>query len=134
VGRVETSYETLSEAFVAALDDDLGTSTAMAEVYELVRVGNQALATGDADAVRTTLVSVQSMLDVFGLRSDDPVWQAGGDARLRPILDGVIAELLDQRQAARTRKDFAAADSIRNRLTDLGVVVEDTPNGPRWSL
>ncbi|MHB1008821.1 MAG: cysteine--tRNA ligase [Propionibacteriaceae bacterium] len=134
VGGVETSYETLPAGFVAALDDDLGTSTAMAEVYELVRVGNQALTADDADAVRSALVSVQSMLDVFGLRADDPVWQGGDDARLRPILDGVIAELLEQRQAARARKDFAAADSIRNRLTGLGVVVEDTPNGPRWSV
>jgi cysteinyl-tRNA synthetase len=134
VGQVETSYERLPDSFVAALDDDLGTSSAMADVYELVRVGNQALTAGDRDAVKAALVGVQSMLDVFGLRADDKAWQAGGDARLRPILDGVVTELLDQRQAARARKDFAAADSIRNRLTSLGVVVEDTPNGPRWSL
>jgi cysteinyl-tRNA synthetase len=134
VGQVETSYERLPDSFVAALDDDLGTSSAMADVYELVRVGNQALTAGDRDAVKAALVGVQSMLDVFGLRADDKAWQAGGDTRLRPILDGVVTELLDQRQAARARKDFAAADSIRNRLTSLGVVVEDTPNGPRWSL
>jgi cysteinyl-tRNA synthetase len=134
VGQVETSYDQLPDSFVAALDDDLGTSSAMADVYELVRVGNQALTAGDRDAVKAVLVGVQSMLDVFGLRADDKAWQAGGDARLRPILDGVVTELLDQRQAARARKDFAAADSIRNRLTSLGVVVEDTPNGPRWSL
>jgi cysteinyl-tRNA synthetase len=134
VGQVETSYDQLPDSFVAALDDDLGTSSAMADVYELVRVGNQALTAGDRDAVKAALVGVQSMLDVFGLRADDKAWQAGGDARLRPILDGVVTELLDQRQAARARKDFAAADSIRNRLTSLGVVVEDTPNGPRWSL
>ncbi|MBI4901827.1 MAG: cysteine--tRNA ligase [Actinobacteria bacterium] len=134
VGQVETSNEQLPASFVAALDDDLGTSSAMADVYELVRVGNQALTAGDRDGVRGALVGVQSMLDVFGLRADDKAWQAGGDARLRPILDGVVTELLDQRQAARARKDFAAADSIRNRLTSLGVVVEDTPNGPRWSL
>ncbi len=134
VGQVETSYETLPDSFVDALDDDLGTSSAMADVYELVRVGNQALTAGDTEAVKGALVAVQSMLDVFGLRGDDPAWQGGGEARLRPILDGVVAELLDQRQAARARKDFSAADSIRDRLTSLGVAVEDTPNGPRWSL
>ncbi|HEY5277776.1 MAG TPA: cysteine--tRNA ligase, partial [Coriobacteriia bacterium] len=74
------------------------------------------------------------MLDVFGLRADDEAWAGGGDARLRPILDGVIAELLEQRQAARARKDFAASDAIRDRLTNLGISVEDTPSGPRWSL
>jgi cysteinyl-tRNA synthetase len=134
VGQVETAYETLPASFVDAFNDDLGTSTAMADVYEWVRVGNQALTAGDADAVKTALVAVQSMLDVFGLRADDAAWAGSGDSRLRPILDGVISELLAQRQAARARKDFAAADAIRDRLTSLGVSVEDTPNGPRWSL
>ena len=134
VGPVATEYETLPPSFVAAFNEDLGTSTAMADVYELVRVGNQALTAGDADAVKAALVSVQSMLDVFGLRSDDEAWAGGGDARLRPILDGVIAELLEQRQAARARKDFAASDAIRDRLTSLGISVEDTPTGPRWSI
>jgi cysteinyl-tRNA synthetase len=134
VGPVETSYETLPSSFVTAFNEDLGTSTAMADVYETVRVGNQALTAGDADAVKAALVAVQSMLDVFGLRADDPVWTGSGDSRLRPILDGVISELLEQRQAARARKDFGASDAIRDRLTNLGVSVEDTPNGPRWSL
>ena len=134
VGPVETEYESLPASFVAAFNDDLGTSTAMADVYEMVRVGNQALTAGDAEAVKAALVGVQSMLDVFGLRADDPVWAGGGDFRLRPILDGVISELLQQRQAARARKDFAASDAIRDRLTNLGVSVEDTPTGPRWSL
>jgi len=134
VGPVDTSYDTLPASFVAALDDDLGTSSAMADVYELVRVGNSALAAGDADGVKAALVSVQSMLDVFGLRADDPAWAGGDESRLRPILDGVIAELLQQRQAARARKDFTASDAIRDRLTTLGVSVEDTPNGPRWSM
>jgi cysteinyl-tRNA synthetase len=50
------------------------------------------------------------------------------------VVDGVVAELLDQRDAARTRRDFTAADAIRDRLKALGVVVTDTPDGPRWSL
>jgi cysteinyl-tRNA synthetase len=134
VGQVETAYETLPASFVDAFNDDLGTSTAMADVYETVRVGNQALTAGDTDAVKAALVAVQTMLDVFGLRADDPIWIGSGDSRLRPILDGVISELLEQRQSARARKDFAAADSIRNRLTSLGVSVEDSPNGSRWSV
>jgi cysteinyl-tRNA synthetase len=134
VGKVATSYDNLPAGFVAALDDDLATSTAMAEVYEQVKAGNQALTAGDADAVKAALVAVQSMLDVFGLRADDPAWAAGGDARLRPILDGVVSELLAQRAAARARKDYAASDAIRDRLTSLGIMIEDTPTGPRWSI
>jgi cysteinyl-tRNA synthetase len=48
-------------------------------------------------------------------------------------MDGLIKLALDQREAARARKDFAGADAIRDEIAALGVVVEDTPNGPRWS-
>ncbi|WP_324275888.1 CysS/YqeB C-terminal domain-containing protein [Blastococcus brunescens] len=50
------------------------------------------------------------------------------------MTDGLISLALEQRQAARARKDFAAADAIRDQLTTLGVSVEDTPDGPRWEL
>ena len=59
---------------------------------------------------------------------------AAGDDRLARATDGLVALALEQRQAARARKDFAAADAIRDQLTALGVVVEDTPQGPRWEL
>ncbi|MDO5285869.1 MAG: cysteine--tRNA ligase [Actinomycetia bacterium] len=133
LGRVDSDWSALPDAFCAALDDDLGTPAALAQVYEAVRAGNQALASGDEAAAGERLVAVQSMLDVLGLRADTPAW-AGSETRLRPVLDGVVTELLAQRQAARQRKDYAAADAIRDRLTGLGIVVEDTPSGPRWSL
>ncbi len=50
------------------------------------------------------------------------------------MVDGLVKALLEQRQAARERKDYAASDEIRDRLKALGVVVEDTPQGPRWTL
>jgi cysteinyl-tRNA synthetase len=46
----------------------------------------------------------------------------------------LIALLLEQREAARLRKDFAAADAIRDRIVGLGITIEDTANGPRWSV
>ena len=49
-------------------------------------------------------------------------------------VDGLIALLLEQREAARTRKDFAAADAIRDRIASMGINIEDTPSGPRWSV
>jgi cysteinyl-tRNA synthetase len=57
---------------------------------------------------------------------------AGGD--LTPVVDGLVAALLEQRQQARARKDWPAADAIRDQLATIGLKVEDTPNGPRWSL
>ena len=124
---------TLPEKFVAAMDDDLGTPAALAQLHERVREGNKALDSGDVDEAQVALGEVQAMLDVFGLRADDPVWADHGDADLEPVVDGLVSALLEQRTAARARKDFAAADAIRDRLTELGLTIEDTPQGPRWS-
>jgi cysteinyl-tRNA synthetase len=56
------------------------------------------------------------------------------EAGLRPVVDALVAVALQQRQAARERKDYAAADAIRDGLADAGIAVEDTPRGPRWEL
>jgi len=123
----------LPERFCAAMDDDLGTPAALAVVYETVREGNRYLEAGDAAAATRALAEVQGMLDVFGLRSDDPVWAEQGGTDWEPLVDDLVSALLEQRTAARTRKDYAAADAIRDRLTALGLTIEDTPQGPRWT-
>ncbi len=121
--------------FVAALDDDLGTPAAIAAVHDCVTAGNTALASGDDVAVAGVLGSVRGMLGVLGLDPLDPQWGgSGGDERLAGVTDGLVRLALDQRAAARARKDYAAADAIRDQLTTLGVSVEDTPSGPRWEL
>ncbi len=121
--------------FAAALNDDLGTPAAVAVLYGAVRDGNVALDAADAGQVSARLGEVRGMLDVLGLDATDPVWQTGGqDRQLNGVVDGLVAELLTQREAARSRKDFAAADAIRDSLADLGVEISDTPRGPRWSL
>jgi cysteinyl-tRNA synthetase len=75
------------------------------------------------------------MLDVLGLNVDSPFWaDSGADRQLETVVDGLVAALLAQRQEARGRRDFAAADAIRDALADLGVDVSDTPAGPRWSV
>ena len=121
--------------FTNAMDDDLGTPAAIAAIHDLVREGNSALAAGDDTAIAGTLGSVRAMLGVLGLDPLDPQWADGaGDDRLARATDGLVALALEQRQAARARKDFAAADAIRDQLTALGVLVEDTPQGTRWEL
>ncbi|SDF16398.1 cysteinyl-tRNA synthetase [Blastococcus fimeti] len=124
----------LPAAFRAALDDDLGTPAAIAAVHEGVRQGNTALGDGDDVATAAALGAVRAMLGVLGLDPLDPQWATGSDVRLAQATDGLVALALQQRQAARARKDFAAADAIRDQLTTLGVSVEDTPDGPRWEL
>ena len=125
----------LCAEFTEALDDDLGTPAAVAVIHETVRQGNTALADGDDAAVAGALGSVRAMLGVLGLDPLDPRWAtAGADEQLTHVTGGLVSLALEQRQAARARKDFAAADAIRDQLTSLGVSVEDTPQGPRWEL
>jgi cysteinyl-tRNA synthetase len=124
----------LPAAFAAALDDDLGTPAAVAQVYEAVRDGNRALDADDDAAAATALGTVEAMLAVLGLSLSDPAWSAPSSPDgLIPIVDGLVQALLDERQGARARKDYAAADAIRARLSDLGLAIKDTPAGPRWS-
>ncbi|MGY2127183.1 cysteine--tRNA ligase [Blastococcus sp. SYSU DS0617] len=130
----DSGESTLPGAFRAAMDDDLGTPAAIAAVHEAVREGNTALADGDDAATAAALGAVRAMLRVLGLDPLDPQWATGSDDRLAQATDGLVALALEQRQAARARKDFAAADAIRDQLTTLGVSVEDTPHGPRWEL
>lgn len=121
--------------FATSMDDDLGTPGAVAALFDAIRAGNQALAGDDESALRDHVSAVHSMLDVLGLNPDAPEW-AGSSVvdDLTPVVDGLVAHLLEQRAAARAAKDWAAADGIRDTLAALGLTLEDTPSGPRWNL
>jgi len=120
--------------FTAALDDDLNTSRGLAVVHETVRQGNAALTAGDDDTVRAALAAVRAMTAILGTDPLDPQWTAGSGSALVPVVDALVKLALEQRQAARARKDWAAADAVRDQLRAAGVDVEDTPSGPRWSV
>jgi cysteinyl-tRNA synthetase len=120
------------DAFARALDDDLGVPAALAVLHETVRAGNTALADGAKETVREALGQVAAMTRVLGIWPPD--WATAAAADLTPVLDALVRVALEQREAARARKDYAAADAIRDRLTAASVVVEDTAEGPRWSL
>jgi len=123
------------DEFVMAMNDDLGTPAAVAAIYAAVKEGNLALDAGDLDRVADRFGEVQGMLGVLGLDERDPIWRGGGaDGRLFHVVDGLIGELLKQRENARVRRDYAAADGIRSSLQALGVEISDTPQGPRWSI
>jgi cysteinyl-tRNA synthetase len=134
-GGAQLTAGDLPAPFAAALDDDLGVPQALAVLHEAVRDGNSALAAGDVAGGAKRLAEVRSMLGVLGLDPLAEPWaaRAAGDD-LRPVIDALVSVALDQRQAARKRKDFSAADAIRDGLQDAGVHVEDTPRGPRWEL
>lgn len=126
----------LPDAFVAAMDDDLGTPAAVAVIHDLVREGNSALAAEDSN-VAGIAAQVRAMLSVLGLDPADPAWATAGgadDEKLRGAVDVLITALLEDRAAARAAKDWARADAIRDRIKAAGIEIEDTPSGPKWSI
>ena len=133
-GTVEPAAE-VPPAFAEAMDDDLGVPQAVAIVHTAVRQGNSALTADDKDTAVARLAEVRAMLGVLGLDPLDPMWlgtERGDD--LHGVVDSLVGLVLEQRQAARARKDFATADAIRDRLGQAGLAIEDTPSGPRWTI
>ncbi|WP_131105728.1 cysteine--tRNA ligase [Ornithinimicrobium sufpigmenti] len=128
--------EAFPAEFRAALDDDVNVPEALAVVFGAVREGNKALEGGEpAGGVRHTLLQLVAMLDVLGVNPLDPRWGGTDEGgRAGEVLAALVEERLAARAQARADKDFAAADAIRDQLTALGVVIEDTPAGARWSL
>src|SRR5215467_14098097 len=134
-GPVAAGRDAIPAAFAAALDNDLGVPQALAVVHETIRDGNNALAAGDKVTLAAALVQVRAMLGILGMDPLAPEWATpGGDHDLRAVVEALVGVALDQRQAARDRKDWDAADAIRASLHAAGVLIEDTPDGPRWTI
>jgi cysteinyl-tRNA synthetase len=110
-------------AFTGALDDDLNISAALAAVFDLVRDLNRriearSMSTSDASRALDRLRDLDRVLAVLPDASDDA--------------DPEIADLLEERAAARSARDWAASDRLRDALADRGIAVEDTRDGQRW--
>ncbi len=116
-------------AFKAALEDDLNTAAGLAAIFDLIRDVNAAIdakqvSAADAAIVREALESFDRVLGVISLRRAE-------DAQ-PPVPVDEIERLIEERKAARQRRDFAAADAIRHSLADRGILLEDNPGGTRW--
>ncbi|MGH3171851.1 MAG: cysteine--tRNA ligase [Trebonia sp.] len=130
-----TGISDIPLSFTAALDDDLGVPAALAAVHATVHDGNHALRSGDREGLTTSLAQVRSMVGILGLDPLDSHWKGPDSSdRLYQAVDALVRLSLRQRDSARARGDYASADSIRDILENIGVVVEDTPEGPRWEL
>ena len=119
-----TRDEAARDAFRAAMDDDLGTPEAVAVIFDTLHLANTALdrGAGDTQALAATVVELAGALGVAVGAAEH-----GADAG-----DIAVEDLVARRQAAREAKDWATADSLRQELAALDVVVEDTPAGPIW--
>ena len=134
-----TTVDYLPSDFIAAMNDDINVSGALSIIFQKTREGNTLLASGHAakkeDIARLRL-QVHSMLDVFGLDPLDPQWQqsSSSDQKSLDALSYLVQDQLDQRQEARSHRDFATADHIREALSTAGIEVKDTADGSTWNL
>jgi cysteinyl-tRNA synthetase len=125
----------ISDAFATAMNDDLAVPQALAGISEALRLGNIAITAGDKSGIATSANEIRGALEILGCDPFDPAFaSAGAGEDMTAALDGTIKLALAQREAARVRKDFAAADAIRDGLIALGITIEDSAQGPRWSI
>jgi len=127
--EVEASIDKARAAFSAALLDDLNTAAGLAAIFDLVRdlnaaIDSKTISRENADAARRAIDEFDCVLGVVTLRRAE-------DAQ-PPVPIDEIERLIDERTAARARRDFAAADGIRNALAERGILLEDNPGGTRW--
>ena len=123
----------ISSQFATAMNNDLAVPQALADISELVRIGNTAITENDLTALAKSASEVRGALGILGCDPLDPIFANSNSAKSE-VLDGLISLALEQRNAARARKDFAASDAIRDSLTALGITIEDTPTGSRWTV
>lgn len=117
------ALDTAKAAFIEAMDDDLNTADAFASIYDLVRETNTIIATEALlphDVLSATLELLLELLDVLGLVVEE-----------EDEIPASITEMVEQRTAAKDARDFALADSLRDKIQAEGYAVEDTPQGPR---
>ena len=124
----------ISAEFTAAMNDDLAVPAALATISENLRLGNQAITDNDTAAISKNADEIRGALEVLGCDPFDPAFASSSGSDLTGALDGVIKLALAERASARERKDFAASDAIRDGLAALGITIEDTAQGPRWSI
>jgi cysteinyl-tRNA synthetase len=130
-----TPTPVVSDGFSAAMNDDLAVPQALAGISEALRLGNIAITAGDKSGIANSANEIRGALEVLGCDPFDPAFAtAGAGEDMTAALDGTIKLALEQREAARVRKDFAAADAIRDGLITLGITIEDSAQGPRWSI
>ena len=130
--KLRTALASAERAFREAMDDDLNAARALGGLFDLVRRGNQLLGgaaeqgADDAALLRETAALVRSLLDVLGISLE------AESARADEGAGRFVDLLVELRRSAREERNWAMADRIRDRLEELGVALEDGPNGTAW--
>ena len=123
-GKAPEFLKKREEEFIAAMEDDLNTADAMAALFNLVRDINTFIASNNEKAaIEACAEEFDTLAYVLGL-----VYNRGSKT-----LDSEVEKLIEERTAARKAKDFKTADAIRDKLKEMGITLEDTPQGVKWS-
>lgn len=122
---VTDQLKELTLQFEAAMDDDMNTANALSVLFEAVKLVNET--TARPVVSRGTLEALKDWMITFGGEILGLIELKGEDT-----LDREIEALIEERQQARKRRDFARADAIRDQLAGMGILLEDTPQGVRW--
>jgi len=112
------------EDFITSMDDDLNTADAITAIFNLVREANEALAAQNVDekSLKAALDIIIELTDVLGIEFDG---DKAGD------IPSEVMDLVSKRTAAKKERNFALADELRDKVTAMGYVIKDTPNGPQ---
>jgi cysteinyl-tRNA synthetase len=126
-GKVASALHAVQTGFGCAMDDDLNVSVALGALFDFVRDLNALLDAGivskkEADSVYAVMQQLDMVLGVIGKVEHEE------------SLSKEAKDLIQKREEARKAKEWAVADTLRTKLREMGVVVEDTPQGVRWRL
>ncbi len=129
--ELERALDDLERAFFKALEDDLATPEALAAFFAFLPALNRLLPEARRESLeRTERVFHTLGEEILGLFPERVLEERVGG----PLLEGLIRIILELREEARRRRDFETSDRLRDQLRALGVIVEDTKEGPRWRL
>ena len=131
--QVENFSPIISTELTNLMDEDLAVPQLLAQISEWMKQGNSST---DKKVIAEAAGKIKAALSILGCDPDDYQNQnnLGHNDETKMQLNKLIELALNQRAAARERKDFKAADAIRDEIAKMGIAIEDTPNGPRWNL
>jgi len=117
-------------AMIEALDDDVNTAKAIGHLFDIARIVNSAEETNDAAPI--VMLEAKRVFDSLGTDVFGITFETA--AHDDTVVDDLVKLLIDLRGGARQDKNWALADTIRDRLTDIGIVIEDRPDGTTWKF